>query len=359
MTKILFLNVDPKRNLAIPIFIDIVRRNINSKKFSSRYFVQGKPYEKLNTVSLIFHLFSQIIQFVKTLADYRPDVIQINPSFRINSLLRDIVYANISYIMGFKVLIFIHGWDNLLYKKVSRNFFMRYIVRSTFNKSYKSLVLSNAYKDSLINLGINKEKVLNTTVIVESSQFNTGPKKLPALPIVLYCGSLIREKGLYELLDAIEVANSKGLNFAQLIMGDGPELSSLKKIVKERKLGNVFFLGFKKGKKRIPFFQKSHVLILPSYSEGFPIVCLEAMASGMNIVSTKVGGLKDTMNDGVNGFFMETVPPNKQEIVDKLVMVLKNKDSFAQISLNNLELIKHNYDTLPVINKLEALYNDT
>ena len=162
MTKILFLNVDPKRNLAIPIFIDIVRRNINSKKFSSRYFVQGKPLRKLNRVSLLFHLFSQIIQFIKTLADYKPDIVHINPSFRINSLLRDIVYANISYIMGFKVLIFIHGWDNLLYKKISRNFFMKYFVRKTFNKSHKSLVLSNDYKESLIKLGVKKEKVIKT-----------------------------------------------------------------------------------------------------------------------------------------------------------------------------------------------------
>ena len=90
MLKILFLNVNPKRKLAIPMFIDMITENIDINKYSTDYFIQGKPLTSLSRAATVIFFIKQIFSFINYLKNNSPDVIHINPSFRINALLRDI-----------------------------------------------------------------------------------------------------------------------------------------------------------------------------------------------------------------------------------------------------------------------------
>jgi glycosyltransferase involved in cell wall biosynthesis len=104
----------------------------------------------------------------------------------------------------------------------------------------------------------------------------------------------------------------------------------------------------------IPAYMASaDVFVLPSLSEGFGIAALEAMAMGLPIIATKVGGLLEIIKDGENGFLVE--PRNPVEIAEKCVLLLTNDDLRASISRNNREKAK-DYSWEKVIERLEKVY---
>jgi glycosyltransferase involved in cell wall biosynthesis len=104
----------------------------------------------------------------------------------------------------------------------------------------------------------------------------------------------------------------------------------------------------------IPAYMASaDVFVLPSLSEGFGIVALEAMAMGLPIVATKVGGLLEIIKDGENGFLVE--PRNPVEIAEKCALLLTNDDLRTSISRNNREKAK-DYSWEKVIERLENVY---
>lgn len=97
----------------------------------------------------------------------------------------------------------------------------------------------------------------------------------------------------------------------------------------------------------------SDVFVLPSLSEGFPVVSLEAMASGLPIVATKVGGLPEIVKDGENGFLVE--PKSPEQIAERVLLFLNNDELRQRISRNNKEKVKE-YSWGSVVSKLERLY---
>ena len=97
----------------------------------------------------------------------------------------------------------------------------------------------------------------------------------------------------------------------------------------------------------------SDVFVLPSLSEGFPVVILEAMACGLPIVATNVGGIPYVVNEEENGFLV--MPKNSEQIAEKILFLLENKNVSEEISKKNKEMIKK-YDLNNIIQELEKVY---
>ena len=97
----------------------------------------------------------------------------------------------------------------------------------------------------------------------------------------------------------------------------------------------------------------SDIFVLPSLSEGFPLVILEAMASGLPIIATKVGGLPSIIHENENGFIIET--KNPEQIAEKTIMLLDNKKLRNHISKNN-KLKSEFYDWTFIVDQLEDIY---
>ena len=91
-----------------------------------------------------------------------------------------------------------------------------------------------------------------------------------------------------------------------LIIGDGPDKDMLESLTHQLQMGNyVTFKGQIQNEQIPDYLAASDVFVLPSLSEGFPNVLLEAMASGLPIVATNVGGIPEFVKDGENGFITE------------------------------------------------------
>jgi glycosyltransferase involved in cell wall biosynthesis len=95
------------------------------------------------------------------------------------------------------------------------------------------------------------------------------------------------------------------------------------------------------------------IFVLPSLSEGFPVTILEAMACGLPVVATRVGGIPDIIEDGANGYLIDT--KNQEQIAEVLLKLLQDEELRKGISDKNRETAeKYRWDTVAAT--LEGIY---
>lgn len=121
-------------------------------------------------------------------------------------------------------------------------------------------------------------------------------------PTVAFVGRLAREKNLDTLLAAIPLL----ADIQFLVAGDGPLRPSLEAWGRRR--AGFRFYGTVGPKDVAAILNAADVLAIPSEREAMPAICLEALACGTPVVATRIGGLREIVRDGVNGFFVEHEP---------------------------------------------------
>lgn len=135
----------------------------------------------------------------------------------------------------------------------------------------------------------------------------------------LYFGRLIEEKGVHILVGALKSA--KEIPFK--IVGDGPDIFQLKKIVKDAKLHNIEFVGALWGNELNNLLYKCKFVVVPSiYNENFPYVILQSFAAGKPVIGTNRGGIPELVLDNERGLIYEA--NNILELTKKLRILWKN-----------------------------------
>jgi len=152
----------------------------------------------------------------------------------------------------------------------------------------------------------------------------------------------------------MKIINQRNPHVKLMLVGTGKDRAKLKKLVNELELEkHVEFVGKVLNEEIPEYMTASDIFVLPSLSESFSITNLEAMASGLPVVVSKVGGLPEIINDGVNGFLVE--PGNAKQISEKVLLLLGDHELRETISNNNKENIKK-YSWETVVDRLEKVY---
>jgi N-acetyl-alpha-D-glucosaminyl L-malate synthase BshA len=172
--------------------------------------------------------------------------------------------------------------------------------------------------------------------------------------IIMFVGTLRPVKGVRYLIEAMKIITDKSKNSRLFIVGDGEERGYLENLVRNLNLEKyVKFVGKVPNEEVPEYMAASDVFVLPSLSEGFGIVNLEAMASGLPIVATNVRGLPEIIKDGENGFLVE--PKNPEQIAGRVLLLLENDELRERISKDNKQEIRK-YSWKSVVEKLEKVY---
>jgi glycosyltransferase involved in cell wall biosynthesis len=126
------------------------------------------------------------------------------------------------------------------------------------------------------------------------------------------------EKGVDDFLRAAEVVGAKLPHVRFVVVGDGPAGAELTALAHDLGLNTrVHFLGFRTDAPEI--VRDLDVLVVPSRSEGTPLVVLEAMSAGVPIVANRVGGIPEQIRDRLEGIL---VPPERPELLARGVLTL-------------------------------------
>lgn len=137
-----------------------------------------------------------------------------------------------------------------------------------------------------------------------------------------------------------------------LMIGDGVERSKAENLAMEYKL-DVRFLGQQVNV--VPFLSISDLLLLPSEKESFGLVALEAMACGVPVVSSQVGGLPEVNINGETGFLVEL--GNVQNFVSKSLEILQDETIKNKFAANGRNLAVEKFDKSKILIKYEELYS--
>lgn len=149
--------------------------------------------------------------------------------------------------------------------------------------------------------------------------------------IMLYAGNLIREKGLYELLDAFERVLPKSTDALLVMCGRGTEEERLRVRVDAKGLGaSIRLVGQIKPEVMPQWMQASDLFVLPSYHEGMPNAVMEAMACGLPVISTKVGGLPAAVGDSPGAVLVE--PRSVSDLADAMLQLCLDPSLRQQMS---------------------------
>lgn len=194
-------------------------------------------------------------------------------------------------------------------------------------------------KSSLLMNAVDVEKFFPDTILRNNARKHF---KLPEdYFAIIFVGRIEKAKGPGRLLDCVPFLKEKNLSFHIFLAGEGTYKPYIEKSVKTKNYDtNVTFLGHLPHEKLTYFYNMADVLVLPSETEGVPMVILEALACGTPVVASNVGGIPDIIVDGINGIVIDDVSPKKltSTIIEILSKKIKRKEiskSVEPFSVNN------------------------
>lgn len=159
----------------------------------------------------------------------------------------------------------------------------------------------------------------------------------------LFVGRLLKSKGFYEYCEAVKMVHKKypGMRY-QLLGGHHPNPSQLgrKEALKIMKESFVEYLG--EVDDVLPFLQKAHVVVLPSYREGTPKALLEALSVGRPLITTNAPGCCETVSEEANGVLVHVADP--WAIAEAMKFFIEHADKLNAMADASRKLAKDKFD---------------
>ena len=215
-----------------------------------------------------------------------------------------------------------------------------------FNSSYtrdELLKFSTPKKYCIIPSTLNLQKFKSGKSTKLRRKINLPDDSL----IILYIGYLIEKKGVCYLIEVMSDVIKKIKNVHLVIGGDGFEAEKLKKLVKKHRLDHsVTFLGWVDHNDLPDYYRDADLFVLPSIidskgeTETLGMVLVEAMASGVPVIGSKVGGIPDVIKPNVG---LLTEPKNPADIAQKLLHLLPNKTKRQKMGLAGVKWAHENF----------------
>jgi len=234
-----------------------------------------------------------------------------------------------------------------------------------FKNISKIICVSNEIANDLKIIGVPEDKlaVISSGIyLIEFDSQNIYENKIAILrnqyskPVIISVGVLRLAKGFKYLIKAFKILKEKFGEATLIIIGDGSERDKLEK--QAQNTADIHFLGRQDHGKIIEYLKSSDVFVLPSIDlpqdrEGTPTSIMEAMAAGLPVVATKVGGVSYLVRENINGFLVN--PGSYEELAEAIIKIIDNHDIAEKMSAQNLEDIKQK-DWPVIVKKIDEVY---
>jgi glycosyltransferase involved in cell wall biosynthesis len=225
------------------------------------------------------------------------------------------------------------------------------------------IAVSGAVKESLIRYDrIKPEKVQVIYNGIDFQKFNDHVSsrevrsELGIKPEDFVIGVIARleeQKGHRYLLEALAQKPELLVPFKILIIGDGKLRPALEEESRKRGLSShVLFLGTRKPIS--PMLKAMDLFLLPSLWEGFSMAILEALAAGVPVIATRVGGAEEVITSGEDGFLIP--PGDVQSLAEALLDAFSHRDKYLEMARKGKERVHQNFSKERHVDALQRLY---
>ncbi len=237
--------------------------------------------------------------------------------------------------------------------------------KQNLNSADKIIAISKATKEYVLRLGAKPKKVIIIYNGVDLARFKSIPearkqiRKRMAIPksaiVALTVRRLVYKNGIDTLLDSAVTAIKKNPRIVFLVVGKGPDMESVGQQIAQLGLAQNFKLaGFVSDEDLPLYYNAADLFVLPSKSgEGLPLVALEAMACGLPVIATDVGGIREILTED----YGKLVSPNQPELLARVILESAETD----FSSNKTELrarIEEKFSWEANVERLVEIYEE-
>lgn len=332
-----------------------------AKNYLSSEFPQGfkliyHPTTKDgNKISkLFFFIKSLVLFFIRLVTDRRIKIVHICSASR-GSFYRKAIVLSVSRSFRKSTIFHIHGAGFDVFYNTSHPL-RRFCIRWVLDFSDEIIVLSKRWHSVVSKMTRNTNiKIIPNPIDVSDFRHIRQRRDFSGLNIFT-AGRLERRKGTYDILDIAPAVLREMPGVRFYLAGDG-DVEKIRGLCRKKGIEeSMILLGWLDRAGLVSELERASVFLLPSYHEGLPIAILEAMASGLPVISTKVGGIPEMIEDGVNGFLV--TPGKKEELSKRLVELLGNTKLKETMARNNIEKIDSMFRLDRVVSRFFAEYRD-
>lgn len=170
--------------------------------------------------------------------------------------------------------------------------------------------------------------------------------------ITIYVGRLVPHKRVNHLVNVWKNIRPHYPDATLVVVGTGEEAENLRAIADQ----DVIFTGLIDEDLKISYLQAADIFVLPSTAEGFSVAMLEAMSTGLTMILTDVGGMREAVDDGVHGLIIQ--PDDPQALQTALERVLENPTERHRMSNAARDRIVRDFSLAAAAARLRSLYED-
>jgi len=238
-------------------------------------------------------------------------------------------------------------------------------MRATEQLGDRYIAVSGAIRQELIRShGIPAERVVKIYNGLELDAYRSGNPEGsrlktelgldPGLPVVGTVGRLVYQKAHGDFLRAAAITQREIPEAQFLIVGEGPLLGELEQLSRELDLRACHFVGFRGDVPDI--LPTLDVFALSSVLEGLPRVLVEAMACARPCVATDINGVREVVEDGVNGILVPTESPEK--LAAAIASLLQHKDRAGALGQAARSRAFDQFDLRRTVREVDHLYGE-
>lgn len=290
-----------------------------------------------------------LARFVALLAAHRRVLVHVHCASRA-SFWRKALFMSVAHAARCPVILHLHGGGFARFYEEECGPLRRWLVRRVLARAACVIALTGRWRNWLAQLQANPNLVcIPNPVDLPPAIVPRGPRN-----VVLYLGRIEPAKGIPELLDAF-AGLRPGMPDALLVCAGAGDIDAAAR--QARRLGledSVRFPGWIDGDEKRAWLARAALFVLPSHAEGLPMSLLEAMAAGLPVVASAVGGIPDVVHDGVNGFLV--APGDRVALLRAMGRVLNDPQLGAALGAAGREAVRARYAPERVLPDLERLY---
>jgi len=313
-----------------------------------RDFFQGGPARMFVG---IFVTLRHLLSFPFRLRAVRPDIVQIHTSdyfvFWENSL-----YLLCAKLFGKKVVVRLGGVFDKFYR--NSNPITKVVIRAILRLP-DILVVQSEYWRAFLQALVDPGKIRIVNNFLDVREFQPPTVKEDTVKKILFiCGSESLRKGLEVVLESIRYLSHDGIGNSRFVFVAANE--QVRRKVEELKVfPYVEIRDLLTKEEMVREYQKAHLFVLPSFGEGFPNSLLEAMASGLPVVASRVGAVPEVIEDRVNGILID--PGDPGALTRAIKLLLHDAVLGETLGRNNREKVKQ-YDVRQGVEQWSSVYRE-
>jgi 1,4-alpha-glucan branching enzyme len=250
---------------------------------------------------------------------------------------------------------------------VSFNWFLRIFEKKMIERSRKLIAVSDFTRRELVRYyGVSEEKIRVIHNGVDTVKFRPASDKRkvkselgfnPDDLTIVSVGRLYARKGLFTLIESMLAVVDRFPNAKFIVSGKGQSDEMRKLIAHAEKLGvrgNIVFTGYFPDAKLPKLYQAADVFAFSTFYEHHPFAVLEALSTGLPVVTTNVGGIPETITDGKEGFMCQ--PFNAKQFSNRILYLLEHPAAAEEMGIQARKTIMERFDWRIVVKKAIAVY---